>query len=825
MLENAAAGYGVFDLPNDRGGVRRRLPLVFNVAGALQQGLGLELLRVGSGEASIVVESDESGIDNITVGKYAIPTDREGRLWLRPAALNFDRYVSASDVLAGRLEPWLMSGKYVLIGTSAAGLADYVGTPIGQAMPTVEIQAQMLELFVNGAHPRRPEHALILEWLVILIGGLLLILVVPMIGTLWTLPLVVFISALIGLGSWYLYGAGNVMLDSMVPGLWLLLVYIFLVFPNYLREVVAKKRAEQAYRRARADEARLLEVAAAISSELNLDDLLEKIIASASEILNAERSSLFLYDQEREELWSRVGEGLDSAEIRFPVTAGLAGACFASGDVQHIPDAYADDRFNRTFDMQNNFRTRNMLSAPVTTKQGRKLGVVQVLNKMDGAFDDMDQNRLRAFCSDVAIALENAQLFEDVSNERNYNESILKSLSNGVVTIDVGGRIAKVNDAAARILGWDGKAPLEAEAVKVFGNGNSWIADSINKVEESGQLDLIVDAEVSLDDDTKVSVNMTNVPLIDVQEQRIGGMLVFEDISREKRMKSTMSRYMSRQLVDQLVEAGDVALGGKSQQATVLFSDIREFTTISEQLGARGTVSVLNDYFTDMVEIIFSNDGILDKYIGDALMAVFGTPFPSEYDADNALKVANEMMVALRQFNRRRSEAGDPKIAIGIGISKGEVVAGNIGSLRRMDYTVIGDSVNRASRLEGANKLYGTAVLTDENVVGALKRPAKLREIDLIRVKGQNRAVAIYEALDYQDDESFPGMMAALEAFELGLNQYRQRNWQAALAAFQTALGEAPGDGPSSLYCERCQIYLDNPPPEDWDGVWSMQTK
>lgn len=573
------------------------------------------------------------------------------------------------------------------------------------------------------------------------------------------------------------------------------------------------------------DEAKILEVTTAMSSELKLDDLLRMIINTASDILEAERSSLFLYDASTDELWSRVAEGMSTKEIRLPSDAGLVGACLQSGDVLHIPDAYADNRFNQDVDRQSGFRTRDILCAPLRTKEGRNVGVVQVLNKKGGAFGSVDIQRLQAFGAQVAVALENAQLFEDVLNARNYNESILKSLSNGVVTLDADNRIIKVNAAAVRTFGWEAEAPVGAFAADVFNGENQWIADSVDTIATSAEPDVVMDSDVLRQDGERASVNMTSVPLVDVSEQVIGGMLVFEDISREKRIKGTMSRYMSRQLVEQLVEAGDAALGGTAQPVAVLFSDIRKFTTISEQLGARGTVSVLNDYFTDMVEVVFQHNGVLDKYIGDSIMAVFGTPLPSEQDADSSILVANGMMTALRAFNERHAAAGHPHIDIGVGIALGEVISGNIGSLRRMDYTVIGDAVNLAARLEGANKYYGTSILVSESVATALTRPARLRELDLIRVKGQDTAQKVFEALDHHTPETFPNMDDTLGAFADGLAAYRRRDWRAAVDGFEKALRANPDDGPSALYRERANIYAAEPPGADWDGVWTMQSK
>jgi len=591
------------------------------------------------------------------------------------------------------------------------------------------------------------------------------------------------------------------------------------------RDILTIEAQARQHSQARAEETRILEIANAVSSELQLDDLLLKIIGATTQLLGAERSSLFLYDEKTDELVSRVAEGLSVKEIRFPSTAGLAGACFTSGDKLDIPDAYADSRFNREFDRQTGFKTRNILCMPIRTKQGRRMGVVQVLNKVGGPFGEIDAERLRAFGAQFAIALENAQLFEDVLNARNYNESILKSLSNGVITLDTEFRVIKANSAARRILEWGESTPVGTSLTTVFTGPNTWIMDSLERVRKSGEVDLTVDGEISLNSGGGSHVNLTTVPLIDIKEQSIGSMLVLEDITNEKRVKTTMSRYMSRQLVEQVMSAGDNVLGGATQEVSVLFSDIRKFTTLSEKLGARGIVSLLNAYFSDMVEIIFRNEGILDKYIGDAIMAVFGTPFVGDHDADNAIATANEMMTALRGFNKRIIAAGSEPLDIGVGVATGEVVVGNIGSSRRMDYTVIGDSVNLASRLEGANKLYGTTVLVSGTAVAAAKRPHRFRSLDLIRVKGKEQAVEIFECLDHYAESDFPNMNKTIATFERGLSAYRARDWKTAIDAFGSALELNGGDGPSRLYMERSRHYLAHPPGEDWGGVWTMESK
>src|SRR5215472_13617819 len=201
---------------------------------------------------------------------------------------------------------------------------------------------------------------------------------------------------------------------------------------NALEQAQMMERLEQARR----EESELLAITEAISTELHLDTLLVRIVGLATQLLDAERSTLFVYDPSNNELWSRVAQGTEQRQIRVPANAGIVGAAFASGEVLNVPDAYADPRFNREIDRRSGFRTRNLLNAPVIDRAGGRLGVIQVLNKRGGQFTHVDVRRLKAFSAGIAVALENARLFSDVLALKNYNESILKSLSNGVLTLD-----------------------------------------------------------------------------------------------------------------------------------------------------------------------------------------------------------------------------------------------------------------------------------------------------------------------------------------------------------------------------------------------------
>jgi adenylate cyclase len=462
-------------------------------------------------------------------------------------------------------------------------------------------------------------------------------------------------------------------------------------------------------------------------------------------------------------------------------------------------------------DLRTGFRTRSILCNPISNKAGGRIGVTQVLNKKGGAFTAKDEARLRAFTAQIAVSLENAKLFDEVLAIKNYNESILKSTSNGIITLDAENRIVTANDAALSLLKARQDALIGLPASNAFTGVNRWIAESLEKTRQTGETAIAVDAEMARFDLQPISVNLTARPLIDKSDERLGSVLVMEDISGEKRVRATMARYMSKEVADQLLAAGEDELGGKDQKVSVLFSDVRGFTTISETLGARETVSMLNEYFTEMVDVIFDHGGILDKYIGDAIMALFGAPFSAPDDADNALAVANEMMGELAALNARRAERGKRPLDIGIGLSTGDVVVGNIGSAKRMEYTVIGDSVNLASRLEGANKYYGSKILLSEFTLRDLKRPGVIREIDLLRVKGKDRPVAVYESLGYRQGELSNGLGRMLDAYGRGVAAYRARDWAGASAAFQAALDAEPHDWPLR-HVSRALPHLCRPP-------------
>ncbi len=407
----------------------------------------------------------------------------------------------------------------------------------------------------------------------------------------------------------------------------------------------------------------------------------------------------------------------------------------------------------------------------------------------------------------------------EVIRVRNFNQNILDNLSNGILTFDSDGRLSSVNPAGRRIFGLGDDEALGRKIDALLGGDNAWLLDAVtgNRFETGARI--WMDRELVGVTGERNSVNLTAVPLKDREADRDGLMLILEDITREKRFKGTMVRFMSDSVVEQLMELDETALGGATQEVTILFSDIRDFTKLSESLGAQDMVATLNSYFSIMVDIIFELGGTLDKFIGDAIMAVFGAPIVARQDTDNAVTAAVEMLRRLREFNASQTAESRPAINIGVGIDTGAVIAGTIGSPKRMDYTVIGEHVNLASRMESANKYYGTRILISEHTKQKLSEPRQIREVDLIHVQGIETPIRLFEVLDYHTEQSFPDMAVVLAAFAEGLRHYRDRKWQEGAAAFSEALTANPNDRPAQILLSRCWAYQARPPADSWTGI------
>jgi len=544
VLENAAAGRGVFTIRPERDGIIRRVPMVIVAQDEIQPALTIEMLRVATGASTILIRSTPAGIDSVAIPGFKAPTDRNGQIWVHFAPHDPSIYVSAADVLNGRVSSNTITGKLVLIGTSAVGLLDIKTTPIDPVMPGVEVHAQILESMLSGEVLSSPNYTIGLELIVAVLIAAAFIWLAPILGALLLLAFgALIVVALVGT-SWYFYAHDQLLIDSTFPLLSSALIYLTLVFANYF--------SEQAQRR---------------------------------------------------------------------------------------------------------------------------------------------------------------------------------------------------------------------------------------------------------------------------------------------QIRSAFGQYLSPALVEQLAQSPEkLVLGGEQRNMTIMFSDVRGFTTISEiyKDDPQGLTSLMNRFLTPLTNAIIERKGTIDKYMGDAIMAFWNAPLNDPSHEINACTAALDMLDRIRDLNRDRQQevdnSGKPfiPINIGVGINTGTCVVGNMGSDLRFDYSVLGDCVNLASRLEGQCKSYGVPIIVGSQTAMAVKDKFAKLEIDFITVKGKKEPEVVYAIFGRDELAKSDRFQRLLELNMRMLSCYRRRDWTAALAAIEEGR-VADADSKLAilfdLYVARIQGFQVSPPPDDWDGVYALQMK
>jgi adenylate cyclase len=544
VLEKAAAGRGLLTINPERDGIIRRVPMIMQAQGATMPSLSFEILRVATGTDTIFIKSDRAGVKSIAVKGFEIPTDRNGQLWIHFAHYDPSLYVSAVDVLEGRVPPEKIARKLVLIGTSAVGLNDIKTTPISPAMPGVEIHAQVLEAALTKKLLSQPPYGPLLEFSAALLLGILVIAFAPAFGPITLVAVgALFATALVGT-SWYFYTQHRELIDFTYPLLSTTSIYLTLIFSSFVRE----------------------------------------------------------------------------------------------------------------------------------------------------------------------------------------------------------------------------------------------------------------------------------------QAQR-------------RQIRSAFGQYLSPALVEQLAQAPEkLVLGGEEREMTIMFSDVRGFTTISESFkhDPQGLTTLMNRFLTPLTNAILGRKGTIDKYMGDAIMAFWNAPLDDKEHQLNACEAALDMLERIDELNEVRQleakEGGHPYIPInvGVGLNTGTCVVGNMGSDLRFDYSVLGDSVNLASRLEGQSKEYGFPIIAGSKTALAVKDRFAILELDFIMVKGKKEPEVIY-AIAGREDTAQSGRFQRLRNLTIEmLACYRSRDWDGALAAIER--GRRTDDANSlellyNLYEARILGYLKDPPPEDWNGAFALLTK
>jgi adenylate cyclase len=544
VLEEAAAGRGLFTIKTERDGIVRRVPMMMQAQGATMPSLSFEVLRVATGTDTIFIKSEKAGIKSIAVKGFEVPTDRNGQLWVHFARHDPSIYVSAVDVLEGRVAPEMIARKLVLIGTSAVGLLDVKTTPIDPVMPGVEVHAQVLESALTRAVLSQPIYAIVAEFCAAIVLGILVIAFAPLFGPVTLVAVgALFASLLVGT-SWYFYTQHRLLIDFTYPLLSTTSIYLTLIFTSFVRE----------------------------------------------------------------------------------------------------------------------------------------------------------------------------------------------------------------------------------------------------------------------------------------QAQR-------------RQIRSAFGQYLSPALIEQLAQSPEkLVLGGEEREMTIMFSDVRGFTTISESFKSdpQGLTALMNRFLTPLTNAILARKGTIDKYMGDAIMAFWNAPLDDKEHQLHACEAALDMLQRIDVLNKQREqeaqEGGPPYIPlnVGVGLNTGVCVVGNMGSDLRFDYSVLGDSVNLASRLEGQSKEYGFPIIVGSKTALAVKDKFAILELDFIMVKGKKEPEVIY-AIAGREDTAQSGRFQRLRNLTIEmLACYRSRDWEGALAAIER--GRRTDDAQAlellyNLYETRILGYQKNPPPEDWNGAFALLTK
>jgi len=482
----------------------------------------------------------------------------------------------------------------------------------------------------------------------------------------------------------------------------------------------------------------LFDISVAISSVLEIDELAEDVLWRSVGILNASKGMLLIQNKNNPILKPIALFNWEEKDVLLSKKLNIFKEIAENKKGKILKEE------NKT-SIQKKLKEENLIISPLQAK-GKILGYMILCNKETRKgiekFNSLDLDLLTALCNQAAVAIDNATLFKDITEAKNFNESILTSIATGVITINTLGEVDSINKAGQKIIK---KVPE-----KIIGNHYMYLFEKDEHI-----IELITNAEVEnkiyselntpfLSVSKEAVVNVSASPRVDLSGKISGLVLTIEDITDISKVKNTFKRYVSKQVVDELLDDdAKLNLGGEKREVTVLFSDIRGFTSMSEKMEPENVVSTLNKYFSLMIDIVFKNNGTLDKIIGDELMIVYGAPTSSEDDTERALKTAVEMQEKINIFNKEREKKGEVPIKVGIGINKGLVVSGNIGSRELMDYTVIGDTVNLGARLcsaAGPDK-----IIVSKTVWEATKKIYSYKKLKPIKVKGKRDEINIYE--------------------------------------------------------------------------------
>lgn len=507
-----------------------------------------------------------------------------------------------------------------------------------------------------------------------------------------------------------------------------------------LKRRVASQEKEQQQLKA------LQEIGAIINSSLDLQEVLGLVMDAIIRLTQADRSMLLLRDAESGELEVQVYRGIERKAMEsssFQISRSIVDSVAETGEPVVTMNAQSDPRFGMQESVIS-YNLRSILCVPLKIKD-TITGVIYADNRIaTGLFNDADLDLMTAFANQAAVAIENARMFRqirdnliEITEMKDLMDNVFASIASGVVTIDESDQIFLYNKAAERILGLTPDSVLWQTYQQMLSLLQLPVHDLVEQVKRSGGTQ---NAELDLVQlQTTTTLNMTFTPLRDMDQQTMGVAMVLDDISEKKRMES-VRRYLPPALVDQVRDI-DAAQRPQRRQLSVLFADVRGFSTFSEHLDPEALIEVINGYFTEAVRAITRFEGMTDKFMGDAVMALFNTPLnPQENHAERAVRTA--VMIKKYMAAYYQELADNRKLYFGIGIHTGEAVVGNVGSALRKDYSAIGDAVNLAKRLQ--ENARPNQIIISQPVYDVVKDIVIAEALNPIRVKGRMQLEQIY---------------------------------------------------------------------------------
>ena len=505
----------------------------------------------------------------------------------------------------------------------------------------------------------------------------------------------------------------------------------------------------------------LYNVSQIVNSTLDLSEVLNLTMDLIIQVTGAERGFLMLIDEKAGGLSFRVARNMDRETIAgssFEISRSVVNKVAQEGEPILTTNAQSDPRFSNQASVVS-YSLRSILCVPLRVK-GKITGVIYADNRIKtGLFTEGDRRLLTAIADQAAVAIENARLFENVklnleeiTNMKNLMDNVFASIASGVITTDIHDKITLVNHAAEGILGVLADRSLGRTCYEVLpALDRALLSQLIEDVKRRRRRYVGYEVEMESPERGTVNLSMNLSTLRDSQDATLGVAIVVDDLTektRYERERAMIKRYLPSQLVDNLPDdLSELKLRGERQQITTLFADIRGFSTYSERSDPEKVVEVINQYFALALAAMDRHEGVIDKYLGDAVMAHFNTPLrPVAEHAWRAVLAAWDFKQAIGEYLPRVPE--EDRLDVGIGINTGEPVVGNVGAEDRMEYTAIGDAVNLAKRLQESAR--GGQILLSSSTYKLVKGRVEVKALDPIQVKGRQALEQVYELFDVQ---------------------------------------------------------------------------